>query len=192
MPTQCVSCHQLAYDQTTQPSHRQVAFGTDCVQCHTTTSWTAPFDHNGRTQFPLTGAHRSASCAQCHGDGVYAGKSTLCVGCHQTDYTNTNSPGHQAAGFPTDCAACHTTTTWQGARFDHDGPFFPIYSGVHRGQWATCSDCHTVASDFRQFTCLTCHEHNKTSMDSKHHGRSGYQYVSTACLSCHPTGRAED
>ena len=115
----------------------------------------------------------------------------LCVSCHQADYNGTTNPGHQSAGFPTDCASCHTTATWQGAKFDHDGPFFPIYSGSHRGRWNSCSDCHTVVSDLRQFSCLTCHEHNKTEMDSKHRGRSGYQYVSTACLSCHPSGRAD-
>ena len=188
---QCVGCHQQAYDQTTQPNHAQVAFSTDCVQCHSTASWTAPFDHR-RTQFPLTGAHRTAICQDCHGDGVYSGKSTLCAGCHQTDYNNTSNPAHQSAGFPLDCASCHTTATWQGAKFDHDTPFFPIYSGAHRGRWSTCGDCHTVASDFHQFTCLSCHEHNKTDMDSRHRGRSGYQYLSSACLSCHPSGRAED
>jgi len=73
-----------------------------------------------------------------------------------------------------------------------DGPFFPIYSGSHRGTWSSCSTCHQIANDFRQFTCLVCHEHNQASMDNKHHGRPGYSYVSTACLSCHPNGRGGD
>ena len=33
-----------------------------------------------------------------------------CVACHQDDYDGTNDPAHMAAGFPTDCMACHTTT----------------------------------------------------------------------------------
>ena len=189
--TQCVACHQNDYNQTSQPNHAQAAFPTDCVSCHTTASWTAPFNHS-RTQFPLAGAHKAATCQQCHNDGIYIGKSTQCVSCHLADYNATTNPAHQGAGFPTDCASCHNTTRWPGATFAHDGPFFPIYSGSHRGTWSSCSTCHQVASDFHQFTCLVCHEHNQPSMDSKHHGRAGYSYVSTACLSCHPNGRGED
>jgi hypothetical protein len=48
-----------------------------------------------------------------------------------------------------------------------------------------------VASDYRQFTCLVCHEHSQASMDSKHRGRSGYSYSSVACLGCHPNGRGD-
>jgi len=187
-PTTCVSCHQTDYNQTTDPNHAAARFPTDCTPCHGTTAWTpASFNHS-TTQFPLTGAHLAATCDQCHADGVYNGKPTACLSCHQTDYNQTTDPNHQAAGFPTDCASCHTTTRWDGARFDHDGTFFPIYSGKHQGKWAACSDCHQNATSFAQFTCLTCHEHNQTDMDRKHQGRSGYQYLSTECLRCHPRG----
>ncbi|HET9039456.1 MAG TPA: hypothetical protein VFN40_04765, partial [Gemmatimonadales bacterium] len=66
----------------------------------------------------------------------------------------------------------------------------PIYSGAHAGRWASCATCHTNAANFQAFTCLTCHEHAKSTMDSKHSGRSGYVYDSQACYSCHPRGRA--
>ena len=56
-----------------------------------------------------------------YADGVYRGKPTTCVSCHQQDYT-TATPNHAAAMFPNTCASCHTTTRWDGATFDHDGP----------------------------------------------------------------------
>lgn len=183
-PSTCVACHQGDFDRTTSPNHRTVGFTTDCVACHTTTSWAGSLDH-GTTTFPLTGAHRPLACSACHGDGVYAGKPTACVACHQTDYAQAD-PNHAAAGFNTECATCHTTTTWAGARFDHDAAFFPIYSGRHRGEWRSCADCHTTTGTYQTFTCLQCHEHsNKANVDRKHTEVNGYQYVSTECLRCH-------
>ena len=187
-PTTCVSCHQTDYSATTNPAHQAAGFPTTCGGCHTTTTWAgAVFDHS-TTQFPLTGAHVAATCQQCHSDGVYDGKLTTCVSCHQADYNTTTNPAHLAAGFPTTCATCHTTITWTGATFDHDGPYFPIYSGSHQGRWTSCSQCHQNPAAYAQFTCLTCHEHDQTSMDSKHQGRSGYSYTSIACYTCHPRG----
>jgi hypothetical protein len=183
--TDCVSCHQQDYNGAANPSHTQSQFPTTCTDCHTTTAWVpGSFDHSG-TAFPLTGQHKNTPCLDCHGDGVYQGKPTQCASCHQTDYTQTTNPDHQTAGFPTDCASCHNTSGWDGATFDHD-QFFRIYSGHHKGRWDSCNDCHQVAADFAQFTCLTCHEHNQTETDGHHRGVSGYQYISTECLRCHP------
>ncbi len=184
----CVACHQADYDRTTDPNHGAAQFPTDCATCHTTTVWTgARYDHAG-TMFPLTGAHLTISCQQCHGDGVYAGKPTACIACHQSAYDGTTDPNHQAAGFSTDCTGCHTTKTWTGATFDHDGRFFPIYSGAHRGRWTSCSTCHVNAANYQQFSCLACHEHSQSQMDSHHSSVSGYSYDSQACFSCHPRG----
>ena len=77
--------------------------------------------------------------------------------------------------------------TWEVPMFDHDAPFFPIYSGAHRGRWTSCSSCHTTASSYKAFTCLTCHA--QTEMDGHHRGLSGYRYESQACYTCHPNGR---
>jgi hypothetical protein len=188
-PTACVTCHQTDYNGTTNPPHQAAGFSTTCATCHTTTVWTGAVFNHSNTQFPLTGAHVAATCQACHADGVYKGKPTTCISCHQTDYTGTTNPNHQAAQFPTTCASCHTTTQWLGATFDHDGPFFPIYSGTHRGRWNTCSDCHTNAANYAVFTCLSCHPHSdKAKTDADHRGEAGYQYASQACYSCHPRG----
>jgi len=187
-PTACISCHQPDYAGTTNPPHAAAGFPTDCTACHGSASWQGATFNHAATAFPLTGAHVAASCASCHADGVYAGKPTTCVSCHQSDYTGATNPNHQAAGFPATCESCHTTTTWNGATFDHDSQWFPIYSGAHRNRWGSCTECHTVPTDFSVFTCLTCHRQGET--DSHHRQVNGYQYQSQACLSCHPRGRS--
>jgi hypothetical protein len=189
-PTACISCHQTDFNNTVNPHHVPAGFSTTCTSCHTTNpGWQpAPYNHS-QTSFPLTGAHVAATCIDCHADRVYDGKLTTCVSCHQTDYNNTTNPRHSTAGFPTNCAACHTTTQWLGATFNHDGQFFPIYSGKHKGKWNTCADCHVNPSNYQVFECILCHEHsNKSEVDHKHAQVNGYQYKSTSCYGCHPTG----
>jgi len=185
----CVSCHQTNYNNTTNPNHVAAGFPTDCVACHTTNpGWTpATFDH---TNFPLTLGHNITDCTQCHIGGNYTNTSPDCVSCHQANYNNTTNPNHAAAGFPTDCASCHTTNPgWTPSTFDHDGMYFPIYSGKHQGVWNTCAGCHTVANNFASFTCIACHEHsNKAQVDNKHIGVSAYSYTPTSCFDCHPNG----
>lgn len=187
-PTACAACHQADYEGTRAPPHSVTGYSTDCTTCHTTSAWAgATFSHS-TTAFPLTGAHLTTNCTACHDDGVYRGKVADCAACHQADYTRTADPNHQGAGFPVECAACHTTSRWAGATFDHDTRFFPVYSGKHRGTWSSCATCHTVPANFTVFTCTTCHVQSR--MDDEHRGRNGYQYLSTACLSCHPSGRS--
>ncbi len=188
----CSGCHMADFQAAKTPDHAAGNFPLDCLTCHSTVSWRgARFNHD-LSRFPLTGAHRTVACASCHGDGVYAGKSTACVSCHQGDYDGTSDPPHAASGFPTTCATCHNTTRWQGATFvSHDAQFFPIYSGAHNGRWTNCATCHTSASDFSQFTCLSCHPHSdQASTSGNHSGVSGFTYTSQGCFSCHPRGRA--
>ncbi len=186
-PSDCVDCHRASYVATTTPNHPTAGFSTNCTQCHATTLWTtARFSHAG-TGFPLTGAHTTVSCAGCHGDGVYVGKSTACVSCHQAAYDGATDPNHTQAAFSTDCTQCHTTAAWPGARFTaHDASYFRIYSGRHNGVWSSCTTCHNVANDYAQFTCFSCHGQQQTA--SHHTGVSGYSYNSQACYSCHRRG----
>ena len=189
-PNTCYACHTNDYTSTTSPNHVTENFSTDCQTCHTTNAWQpATFDHNN-TGFPLTGAHATISnnCNTCH-NGNYTNTPNTCYECHSTDYNNTSDPNHQAAGFPVDCESCHSTTAWEPSTFDHDNQFFPIYSGTHREAWNSCSDCHTVSTNFSSFSCVTCHEHNQTEMNDKHSEVNGYSYNSISCFDCHPTGR---
>jgi hypothetical protein len=188
LPSTCQTCHLAAYQKTTNPPHVAGGFSRDCSTCHSTTGWQGKaFDHS-ITRFVLTGAHKTLNCASCHSDGVYAAKPTTCVSCHQTAYQATTNPNHAAANFSTDCATCHTTTAWTGNFVAHDASFFPIYSGAHAGKWASCATCHTNATNYTVFDCLSCH--NKGTTDNQHRGRAGYVYASPNCYSCHARGRA--
>jgi RecJ-like exonuclease len=187
-PSECVQCHGEAYRLAKEPDHLAGGFPTACDQCHSTASWPGARFNHAATRFPLTGAHRAVTCQECHGDGVRAGTPTACVACHQAAYDETTDPNHRSAGFPTACSDCHTTSTWDGAAFDHDASFFPIYSGRHRGEWTSCSTCHTTPSSFQAFTCLSCHQHSRPETDGHHDGVNGYRYDSQACYSCHPRG----
>ena len=186
----CDACHADVHQGELSPA----AAAKDCAACHTEARFAptrySPAAHDS-TRFPLTGAHLAVACNVCHADKVFAGKSTACVSCHLTDYNATTSPQHQAAQFPTDCATCHTTVTWSGATFNHDGPYFPIYSGTHQGKWTACTDCHLNPADFSTFTCIACHAHsNQTQVDGDHKSVKNYTYDSNACYQCHRNGNA--
>ncbi len=184
-PTDCNSCHNSDYTSTTDPNHVAAKFPTDCGVCHTTSGWQpSSFDHNA-TDFPLTGKHIGVDCNSCHSSG-YQGTPTDCNSCHNSDYTSTTSPNHVSAQFSTDCELCHAVTGWVPSTFDHDAEYFPIYSGKHRGEWSKCTDCHSNTSNFSDFSCFACHGQSSTNND--HSEVSGYQYVSSKCLECHPDG----
>ncbi|MEA4937137.1 hypothetical protein SDC9_86477 [bioreactor metagenome] len=185
----CYACHSSEYESTTNPNHKSVGFDTDCERCHNLTgqNWLGSgYNHNF---FPLKGGHE-IECNRCHTQG-YKGLSSECVSCHLTDYNTATNPSHVTANFSKECNTCHSINSWKPATFNHDSQFFPIYSGKHRGEWESCTDCHTNTNNYSSFTCTNCHEHNKTSMDNKHRGRSGYVYNSVNCYSCHPRGKAD-
>jgi len=186
--TECAGCHLSNYQAARDPDHVAGGFSTDCVQCHATLTWLRTnFDH-ASTGFALTGAHLRIHCSQCHGTGAFQAVASACQSCHQTEYDQTTNPNHQSAGFPTDCALCHNTTTWTSASFrDHDAQYFPIYSGAHSGRWSSCATCHVDPGNYRAFDCLSCHGQSETA--SRHGEVSGYVYDSQACYRCHPSGR---
>jgi hypothetical protein len=190
-PTECDACHIEEYQATTAPNHDTAGFGTDCARCHGvySSSWgSGDFVHP--PSFPLTGAHGRLDCRECHEEG-FTGLPTDCVACHQDDYDGTSNPDHFQTGFNTDCQACHRTNSWVPSSWDHE-VLFPINSGPHREKWESCTDCHRVPSDYAQFECIFCHDHEQGEMDEKHREENGYVYLSSACYECHPRGRSGD
>ncbi|MCK5489859.1 MAG: hypothetical protein KAI98_07710, partial [Gemmatimonadetes bacterium] len=182
----CFACHAVDYE-TASLDHVENGFSTDCEACHNTLAFSAgiAFDHvvvSGG--FRLLGIHARIACASCH---VVPGFESLfpgvtsdqdCIGCHQDDY-DTAEPDHVGTGFPTTCIQCHNVERWEDAIFtEHDALYFPIFSGAHRNKWGSCAECHEVPSDFGAFTCLSCHEHERTRMDEKHKEEPGYIYDS--------------
>jgi hypothetical protein len=191
-PTECSACHIQDFNQTINPNHNAIGLSTDCASCHTTGPGWDPatfVDHDN--YYALNGAHAMIAndCAACH-NGDYNNTPNTCAGCHQDDYNQTTNPNHTALQFSNDCATCHTENAWEPATFDHDGQYFPIYSGKHLGEWSQCIECHTNPANFAEFTCITCHMNPET--DDNHVGVPGYNYNSTSCLACHPTGSADD
>jgi len=187
-PDDCYACHQADY----QREHGGEGVPTNCSLCHNQNNWEgADDDHLALSGgFALVGAHEALTCVSCHtpdGGGTLFAPADAedCVACHQADYLRE----HAGSGYPTTCATCHGLGAWTGAEFNHDGAFFPIYSGPHQGRWSDCGTCHTVPTDLRIFTCLSCHEHEKSATDRDHSEVRDYVYESGQCLFCHPTGR---
>jgi hypothetical protein len=181
--TSCVSCHLKDYTGAQDPNHVQAGFPQDCAICHNTLNWTSTtFDHARFTSYPLTGAHLTVACSQCHINGRFAGTPTDCASCHLADYQKTTNPNHAAAGFPTDCSICHTTASWQGAKFDHSLTGFPL-TGAHAT--LSCQSCH-VGGNFTGLSsaCVTCHlnDYNKTT--NPNHQAAGFPQQ---CEVCHTT-----
>jgi hypothetical protein len=218
LSTACNSCHLKDYQGTNNPNHVAAGFPQDCQLCHSTTDWlSATFNHTTQTTFPLTGAHTTVTCVQCHSSGVYKGLSTACNSCHLKDYQGTNNPNHVAAGFPQDCQLCHSTTDWLSATFNHTTQTtFPLTgahttvtcvqchsSGVYKGLAATCSSCHL--KDFQGTTspnhttagfpqdCSLCHNTTAWIPSTFNHSATKFpltgKHATTTCAQCHSSGQ---
>lgn len=170
-PTDCYSCHR-------QDDEHNGQFGVECAACHNPSNWdNATFDHN-RSSFPLTGAHISVKCEQCHASGQFNGLAFACVSCHA-------EPVEHAGQFGIDCSACHSTTAWMPAAFTSRHTF-PLNHG--EGGTVSCSTCHPVS--YAAYTCYGCHEHNEANVAGEHReeGISNFEN----CMECHADGREHD
>ena len=182
-PANCYACHQKEFVATSNPNHVQAGFPRDCGMCHSTVNWTnATFDHTAFTKFPLTGAHATLQCTQCHINGQFAGTPTNCASCHMSSYNSTTNPNHKASGFPTDCSICHSTVAWIPASFDHSKTAFPL-TGAHTS--LACATCH-VNNNFTTLPtdCYSCHVKDFNSTTNPKHAAAGFP---TTCNTCHTT-----
>ena len=184
LSTNCYPCHQTQY-QNAMPDHQALGFPPTCQNCHSSMdTWLgAKFDHAKFTGFPLTGMHATLDCTACHVGGRYKGTPANCYGCHSKEFNATNNPSHVQAGFPHDCAVCHSTASWNNAHFDH-GAFtkFPL-TGVHAT--IACTACHINGRYAgTPADCASCHinDYNKTT--NPNHKAAGFP---TDCSICHST-----
>ncbi len=159
-PTNCVDCHR-------QNDPHKGSLGSNCAACHSPKGWKpSSFDHN-QSAFKLTGAHTSVTCASCHVNQVFKGTPATCIGCHAKD-------DHHNGQFGTDCASCHSTSSWQNATFDHNKSNFPL-TGAHLK--VDCKSCHASTFQGTPTACNACH-----SEPAFHAGSFGIN-----CSSCHNT-----
>lgn len=193
MGARCLACHtDIVRDMKDSTSvHGALSDAAACMTCHTEhrgaqaslTQMDGSAGAHATLGFPLDGAHAKASCASCHQGGVKGGRfakaPTTCVGCHERD-------DKHEGGFGPDCASCHTTTTWRGATFSHD--VFPL---DHGGEGTiACATCHTDGTNYKQYTCMGCHEHSPARIERQHRGEVNTSNLSD-CLRCHRGGRGE-
>lgn len=193
LEVECYDCHESDYTSATNPNHIEANYSISCTDCHSMNAFTWTGVGINHDFFPLTQGHAINDCKACHAGSDYSQTSSDCFDCHQEDYMTTNNPNHIDAAISTACATCHTTNPgWKPAEYrDHDAQYFPVYSGSHAGEWISCAECHTNSSNYTEFSCISCHEHNQGETDDEHNEVGGYIYNSQACFECHPTGEGE-
>ncbi len=172
----CKSCHT---------DYHQNTLSNDCAKCHTTTAFSpaANFDHS-KTDFALSGKHKSVACIECHKKETRNGKEfqrfagvpfSNCNSCHK-DPHNFN--------LGTNCKQCHTEESFTSLssikKFNHGETIFPL-KGKHRQ--ADCAGCHNMVATptsifqdrkgVRTNDCARCH---KDVHDSK---------FGSNCADCH-------
>jgi Class III cytochrome C family len=137
----CYSCHHA-------DEPHQGRFGFDCSQCHIAEGWSqATFDHN-LAAFKLEGEHQEVACESCHTNGQFTGTPMDCYSCHQKDDEHNGQ-------FGADCAACHNSSNWEDAVFDHNRSNFPL-TGAHTA--LACELCHSSGTFAGLSTqCVSCH-----------------------------------
>ena len=181
--TACVSCHYSDYKSTKNPDHTLSGFSTDCTRCHNETEgFISSFDH-AKSEFPLTGTHKTLLCNECHKSNIFGKLQTACVSCHLTNYQQTTIPNHMIEGYSQQCDECHNTVSWNGW-FDHQT--FPL-TGAHRN--VSCTECHknNVFSGL-QTACVSCHLTDYQQTTSPNHALEGFPQQ---CEECHTTGSWE-
>lgn len=157
-----------------------------CEICHTATSWTpvrpnTDFDHASQTNWPLVGAHGSATCTDCHTSSLFDQVETTCAGCHADVHRRQFGAG---------CENCHSPQGWEipAVALDEHLNRFPL-QGAHRTQ--SCETCHagaaTGAFTGLTATCVGCHasDYETAAVD---HVALGFP---TTCESCHGMSRWE-
>lgn len=184
-PTECNACHNANYQATQNPNHLKLGIGTDCATCHSTNpSWEPAKYAPHNNFFPLTGAHSSLSCGECHKNGSYTNTPNTCNGCHNAAFNASKNPNHAQLGLSTDCASCHSTNPgWRPSNFNHNA-FFPL-TGAHATVASNCAACHKTG-DIKSISadCNSCHNAAYQSAQNPNHANNGF---STDCASCHTT-----
>ena len=203
----CYGCHQAAFVSTTTiggavPNHVTAGFPTTasaCATCHPITTWSAGIFNHSATGFPLTNGHANVACSLCHINNNYSLTiaATDCGNsqCHLTTWQQTNNPVHSTAGAAfaaANCSACHTTTGWNAASFDHSVTGFAL-TGTHMSPSPTpCASCHINNNyTLNSADCYGCHQAVFLGTATiggtvPNHVAAGFPTTAAQCASCHP------
>lgn len=164
-----------------------------------------------------------AGCLETHDPQTQAVAKDYCYGCHAGEYGATGTaafptaPVHSTviqgkAQCSTECAACHTTATWQNqlGGCAHPEAAFPLTTMGTKHTNIACADCHSSAITLStgatsakgaNTDCISCHP-NTSTQQRNHVGvtydngtLTGQPYAYSTndhrfCLDCHPNGLA--
>lgn len=160
-----------------------------------------------------------AACVEQHDPATQSIAKDYCYGCHAGEYNATGvsapyaaAPVHSTSQCSTQCALCHTTTTWvnQLGGCVHPEAAFPLASQGTQHTNIPCTSCHSEAISIAtgatsvkgaNTDCISCHP-NTSQQQQNHVGVTydngtlvgqPYAYSNTDhrfCLDCHPNGLA--
>jgi hypothetical protein len=140
--------------------------------------WTV--ETHDRTNFPLTGRHRTVSCVECHLNKVLEGTPTACEVCH---WERRQDDRHELR-LGAQCADCHTTFSWKNVspnKWNHISVVGYALEGVHRT--LDCVECHGESGFVRaSIECFSCHEEDFEEAEEPDHAAAGFPIQ---CQLCH-------
>lgn len=163
----CESCHKDVH----KGQFASQMKGSSCNKCHSTEQWkTSTFDHS-QTSFPLAGKHAEAGCADCHhqnevtsiGTVRFKKVATECQSCHKDVHRD-----QFRENTKTNCARCHSSSSWASLGFDHETQSTFSLKGAHKK--VPCNACHKAEKigqiSFVLFKplsaeCESCHHQRK-------------------------------
>lgn len=181
VPAECLSCHDDAHGGDFDRFNPVAPEGSPrCDGCHGAVAWTQVQFAHERTGFELTGRHRRAQCADCHGSDTRRALAQTCASCHQ-------DPHGQEFGLQ--CIACHTTESFEAPRFAvdaHRRTNFPL-SGRHGA--LPCDECHVEKRE-RTFAraaldCVACHRPQALAASVANVDHQRAPFVQGSCRDCH-------
>lgn len=137
---ECVFCHvdwhatlasadPVQGKPTTPPATRP-----NCADCHGTAGWEETSFNHDKTNFPLTGKHRTVGCEQCHKDSAVTKSykhDTACNSCHGDPHLGK---------LDLKCDKCHSPEGWEDEKFDHNKD--SDYKLVGKHLQVDCYKCH--------------------------------------------------
>ena len=177
----CIECH-AAFSSTP---------GCNNIACHPA----VPGTYKTAASYQFHGQVANQECTACHTEHAgrmdnFAGRQFShelfdaaqrnCQTCHKIPPDSL----HNNLGSTTNCAGCHTTTSWQGASFSH--------SQLSETQLNQCVTCHQRPSDQNHslFTeqCAVCHQNS--AWQAVHFNHSGITKANlNNCAVCHAPPR---
>lgn len=159
---QCIVCHETAKigaGPSRKTMFHQQLTEQDCIACHT--------DHKGRA---------AKASIRTFSHDLLSAEAGACHECHAP------AKDRLHAKLIDNCDACHGTTAWKPASFDHKGVTGCL--GCHR---APKDRLHGQSTD----NCDACHgtkAWKPATLDHNRYFRFDRDHPEEACASCHPGG----